>query len=216
MIDESTLERIESDFPWASWAVWDESFPDGDCVEESPAELTAVMHARSDQLTPDVVLLGLNRSDDLDAPFQNFHAATRKHYDYRLKEFIQDGELDRLHGAYMTDLVDDVDPDQAGVTVTDTDAAVLLDQFRVLGQSTYHVVCFGEKPFRGLIDYFDIEWTAGSHELQHAVTEADGMTLHLYRAWFYGAWGANQDKVEILKQQLEYLDDEIEQFESPS
>jgi hypothetical protein len=89
-VDRETLGTIAERYPWASWAVWDDVFPDGDHVEA---------------LTPGVVLTGLNRSDDLRAPFSNFHAPTRKHYDYRLKEFIQDGGLRRFQGAYMTDLV---------------------------------------------------------------------------------------------------------------
>lgn len=88
-------------------------------------------------------------------PYSNFHAPTRKHYDYRLKEFIQDGRLERLQGAYMTDLVDEVGPDSKNVEVSDDDAAVLLKQLRLLGKSKFHVVCFGNKPFDGLVDYFD-------------------------------------------------------------
>lgn len=34
----------------------------------------------------------------------------------------------------MTDLVDDVDPDSQNVEVADEDAAVLLDQLRLLGE----------------------------------------------------------------------------------
>jgi len=75
------------------WAAWDDVFPDGDCVEKQPERLVEFIYDRAEVLTPDVVLMGLNRSDDLSAPYSNFHAPTRKHYDYRLKEFIQDGGL---------------------------------------------------------------------------------------------------------------------------
>jgi len=206
-MDRETLIDIAAQYPWASWAVWDDAFPDGDCVEKQPERLVEFVQDRVEVLTPDIVLMGLNRSDDLSAPYANFHAPTRKHYDYRLKDFIQDGGLDRLQGAYMTDLVDDVDPDSQNVEVTDEDAAVLLDQLRLLDESEYHVVCFGKKPFDGLIDYFDVGATSRSPELKRATIETDGLTLSLYRVWFYGLYGANQDKVDVLRQQLQELDE---------
>jgi hypothetical protein len=209
-MERETLTHIATRYPWASWAVWDDAFPDGDCVEKRPEHLVEFVQDRVEVLTPDIVLLGLNRADDLPAPYANFHAPTRKHYDYRLKEFIQDGGLERLQGAYMTDLVDDIDPDSQNVEVTDEDAAVLLDQLRLLGESEYHVVCFGNKPFDGLIDYFDARVTSDSPDLKRATIEADGLTLSLYRVWFYGLYGANQNKVAVLKHQLQELDKQID------
>jgi len=90
-MDRETLAGITAQYPWASWAVWDDAFPDGDCVEKQPERLVEFVHWRAEVLTSDVVFMGLNRSDDLSASYANFHAPTRKHYDYRLKEFIQDG-----------------------------------------------------------------------------------------------------------------------------
>jgi len=174
-MDRETLGGIATQYPWASWAVWDDAFPDGDCVEKCPERLVEFVQDRVEVLTPDMVLMGLNRADDLPAPYSNFHAPTRKHYDYRLKEFIQDGGLDRLQGAYMTDLVDEVDPDSQNVEVTDDDAAVLLEQLRLLSESEYHVMCFGNKPFDGVVGYFDAGVTSYSPELKHAAVETDGL-----------------------------------------
>jgi len=209
-MDSETLAGIAEQYPWASWAAWDDVFPDGDCVEKQPERLVEFIYDRAEVLTPDVVLMGLNRSDDLSAPYSNFHAPTRKHYDYRLKEFIQDGGLDQLQGAYMTDLVDEVDPDSQKVEVSDDDAAVLLEQLRLLGESEYHVVCFGNKPFDGLVDYFDAGVTSHSPDLKRATIETDGLRLYLYRVWFYGLYGANQDKVEVLNHQLHELNERID------
>lgn len=211
MVDRETVTTIRDTHPWASWAVWDEAFPDGDCVETTPNQLAQFIIDRRDRLTPDVVLLGLNRSDDLGGSFTNFHAPTRKHYDYRLKKFIQDGDLNRLHGGYMTDLVDEVEPDAASVTVTDDDADVFLDQLRLLDQSEYNILCFGNKPFRGLSNHFNADPAEQDHELLYAQTTVDGMTLHLYRVWFYGLYGANQAKVDVLETQLRHLNEHIVQ-----
>ncbi|QCC50817.1 hypothetical protein [Halapricum salinum] len=210
MIDSETLGRIAESYPWASWALWDDRFPEEECVEATPEDLLSFFEIHRAALTPDVVFVGLNRSADLDAPFQNFHAPTRQHYDYRLKEFVQDAELGRLWGGYMTDLVDEVEPNADTVTVTDDDADLLLSQLALLDQPAYHVVCFGVKTYQGALEYFGGESEGGPHELQLTTTEVDGLTLHLYRVWFYGAWGANADKVDVLARQLQYLDGKID------
>jgi hypothetical protein len=208
-VDRETLGTIAERYPWASWAVWDDAFPDGDCVEERPERLVEFVADHAEALTPGVVLTGLNRSDDLPAPFSNFHAPTRKHYDYRLKEFIQDGGLRRLQGAYMTDLVDEIDPDSHHVRVSEDDSAVLLEQLRLLGESEYHVVCFGNKPFDALTAYFDADVTTRPPEMKHATAEVDGLRLRLYRVWFYGLYGANQDKVDVFERQLQRLNKQL-------
>lgn len=208
-MDTETLETVADRYPWASWAVWDEAFPDGDCVEETPEELVDFVRDRADDLTTDVVLLGLNRSDDLPAPFANFHAPTRKHYDYRLKETIQDGGLERLHGAYMTDLVDEIDADSNAVQVSDEDVTLLMDQLQVLGTDAVYVLCFGNKPFDGLVQYFDADVERLDPELKRATVEVDGRVMHCYRTWFYGLYGANQDKVEVFRRQLQELNDRV-------
>jgi hypothetical protein len=209
MVDRETLVTIRDEYPWASWAIWSETFPDNGCIETSPGTVAEFIIENRDRLTPDVVLLGLNRSDTLPASFVNFHAPTKRHYDYRLKQFIQDGARSRLQGAYMTDLVDDITPDSAAVTVTDEDVAVFVEQLELLDQTDYHVLCCGTKPFEGLVEYFDVTETEKPHEIRYANTAIDGHTLHLYRIWFYGNFGANQDKVEILDEQLQFLDDKL-------
>ena len=206
-MDTETLARVARGYPWASWAVWDDEFPDGDCVEERPEHLLGFIRERIRTLTPDIVLMGLNRSDNLPAPFSNFHAPTRSHYDYRLKECIQDGGLKRLQGAYMTDLVDESDPNSNNVAVTDEDATILLEQLRLLGKSEYYVVCFGNKPFYALTEYFDADESTHPPELKCARVETEELTLHLYRTWFYGLYGANQDKVAVFERQLEELNE---------
>lgn len=206
-MDTETLTRIAEDFPWASWGIWDDEFPDGECIERQPQNLVDFFQNHAEFLTPEIVLMGLNRSDELPAPFSNFHAPTRNHYDYRLKDFIQDGDLERLQGAYMTDLVDDVDPESQNVQVSDDDLRVLLEQLRLLRESEYQIVCFGNKPFDGLVDYFSANVTTHSPELKRTIIEIDEIKLSVYRVWFYGLYGANQDKVKVFKDQLQTLND---------
>jgi len=68
----------------------------------------------------------------------------------------------------------------------------------------------GNKPFDGLVDYFDAGVTSHSPDLKRATIETDGLRLYLYRVWFYGLYGANQDKVEVLNHQLHELNERID------
>lgn len=209
MVSEQTVVTFRNHYPWASWAVWDDEFPDGNCVEKSPANVADFIVEHSNDLRTDVVMLGLNRSEDLPAPFVNFHSPSRNHYDYRLKEFIQDGGLTRLQGAYMTDLVDQVDPNSSTITVTEDDAQLFEEQLDYLAEDEFHVICFGNKPFQGLIDYFDLTESAFEPEIEYASWSRGDFDLHLYRIWFYGLYGALQSKVKIVGKQLEHLNQRI-------
>lgn len=209
MLPMETVKRIRDRYPWASWAIWDDKFPDEDCVENTPDDVADFLINHSDQLTTDIIMLGLNRSEDLPAPFVNFHSPSGTHYDNRLKEFIQDGKLTRLQGAYMTDLVDEIDPDSSSVTVTEDDAQVLEKQLELLGEHEYHVICFGNKPFQGLTDYYGVDYSSIAPEIRYAATEIEGIDLHLYRVWFYGLYGIYQSKVETLEKQLHRINEMI-------
>lgn len=66
-----------------------------------------------------------------------------------------------------------------------------------------------EQAVRRVVDYFDAGVTSHPPDLKRATIEIDGLTLSLYRVWFYGLYGANQDKVDILKHQLQKLNEQI-------
>lgn len=210
MVSRQTVTEFRDRYPWGSWAVWDDEFPEGDCVEKKPDEVAEFIVDQSEDLRTDVVMLGLNRAENLPAPFVNFHSPSGKHYDHRLKEFIQDGGLTRLQGAYMTDLVDEVDPDSYNVTVTEDDAQLFEDQLSQLGEGEIHVICFGNKPFQGLIDYYDVAESSIEPEIRYASVDRGEYALHLYRVWFYGLYGANHSKVKTVEKQLRHLNQRIE------
>jgi len=87
---------------------------------------------------------------------------------------IHNLSLEGRPGSGTTDLVDGVDPDSQNVEVTDGDAARLVEQLRLLGEQVYHVVCFGNEPSDGLVDYFDAAVTTHSPEIKHATVRTDG------------------------------------------
>jgi len=208
-MDRETFAGIAEQYPWASWAVWDDAFPDGDCVEKRPERLVEFVHDQAEMLTPAIVLMGLNRSDDLPAPLLKLPRTNSEALRLPAERIHSGRRVELPPGAYMTDLVDEVDPDSQSVEVSDDDAAVLLEQLRELGESEYHVVCFGNKPFDGVVGYFDAEVTSHSPDLKQAVIKTDGLTLYVYRVWFYGLYGANQEKVDVLRQQLHELNERV-------
>ena len=57
-IDSERLTGTSAQYPWASWAVWDDTFPDGDCVEKRPERLVGFVHDQAEMLTPAIVRMG--------------------------------------------------------------------------------------------------------------------------------------------------------------
>jgi len=46
-------------------------------------------------------------------------------------------------------------------------------------------------------------------ELKRTTIKTDGLTLSLYRVWFYGLYGVHQAKVDVFKHQLRELNEQI-------
>lgn len=159
-MERDSLQTIQSKFPGSSRALWSEAFPNDGCVEEDTDQLTEFIHSRSDRLNRSVVLLSLNPAAVEPPGYQNFHSPASKHYDYRLKEFIQDKGLDNIIGAYMTDIVPDaVDPDSKNIAPEEADTGRFLVQLRALSKNEYDIICFSKQAFEALQDFFDVTTT---------------------------------------------------------
>ena len=50
-MDSETVAKVAEQYPWSSWAVWDDAFPNGDCVEERPGELVGFVCDHVEVLT---------------------------------------------------------------------------------------------------------------------------------------------------------------------
>lgn len=201
------LRLLQDRFPWSSWAIWDESFPAADCVEEDPSRLPKFFEANVNRLNPDTVLAGLNRSTEIEHPLQNYHSTSGRHYDDRLKRFVQDAELQQIHGAFMTDLVDEVTPESAAVQMTSEDAGTFEAQLQTLPAVGFKIVCFGRKPFEALTDRYTLEVTELPFEVECGSGQIAGFSVDVYRVWFYGLYGVHQHKVDELREQLRYLNE---------
>ena len=104
MVDRETFDRIkEKHGRNASWAVWSKPGVKpksnmGDRTVLDPDQNPALLG----MLRSDVVMLGLNLSRDQPLPFGNFHDASSRRQDYKIR-FAFTGTP--FYGAYMTDII---------------------------------------------------------------------------------------------------------------
>lgn len=209
-VNEQILSETHDRYGSASWAIWSDSFPDDGCIEEDPNALYTYIAERTQDLTPEVVFLSLNPSTHFPEGFANFHSTSSIHFDRRLKEFIQDADLTRLMGGYMTDLVmDEQNPDSNTVRASDAHLGRFFEQLALLDEPTYHVICFLEQPFNVLRKHFGAKATTLDHNIRSFTADWNGRTIHCYRVWFFGNWGAHQEKVPELREQLRYLNNTV-------
>lgn len=206
----ATLRQLREQFPGSSWALWSEDYPDDGCIEHQPQQLVEFIESNRSRLNPEVVFVSLNPSSDLPTDYANFHSPSWKHYDERIKEFVQENDLENLTGGYMTDIVPDVaDPNSANVTPDTADVDRLYTQLSILDRSEYYVICFTGKTFEALRSTFGAEVQQHQHSIESFTASLEEIPLHVYRVWFYGLYGVHQEKVAELERQLAYLDDEL-------
>jgi hypothetical protein len=206
-MDASTLETLKDEYPTSSWALWSSNFPEDGCIEETPAEFYEFIKRNRDRLRPSIVLLSLNPSSKLPSNYQNFHSTEPKHRNGQFRDLVEDADLE---GTYMTDLVERVvDADSGNVDPTPNHVENFLQQLDLLGQETYHILCFHEKVFQTLRDYFDSRSRELNHDIRAFRGVQDGVRLECYRVWFHANWGASQNKIPALREQLTFLSSEI-------
>lgn len=149
-----TLQQLtllaSPNFPSASFAVWSPTFGDAGCIESVGANVDPFMRAPAQLalLKGSIVLMGLNGTGGGPFnPFACFHDPNSR-ADNNLKNIIQDGNLQRLKGAYMTDLVHDNDDAAAGnVAIGNNHLQRLMQEFQILAEQHIRLICFEHKSF---------------------------------------------------------------------
>lgn len=152
-----TLRQLRDDFQTSSWAIWSEDYPEDGCAEdrvwegqESDAIYDMIVE-NTEQLNPSVILMGVNPSGILPGPYSNFHSPDlQRNNDVYLKRAIQDADLTQLRGAYMTDLLKDVQSAQAHSTpeMQRSDITKLEAELELLGAESYDIISFGKSKFK--------------------------------------------------------------------
>lgn len=203
-MDVHTLETLRDQYPTSSWALWSPGFPTDGCVEENPKQLFDFILEQRDSLRPSVVLLSLNPSTHMPSDYQNFHSTDSQHRNDQFRDYIVGADLE---GAYMTDLVERVNPDSNAVKVREEDIQNFLDQLELLDQERYYVICFLNDVFTALRDAFDADERDYPHNIKIFSTVWDGTKLDCFKVYFHANWGVNQDKTP--DEQLKYLNDHI-------
>jgi hypothetical protein len=206
-MDTSVLEKLKDEYQTSSWALWSSDFPEDGCIEGDPAEFYEYIKRNRNQLRPSVVLLSLNPSTQLPSDYQNFHSTDPKHRNDQFRDLVEEAGLE---GAYMTDLVERiVDANSGNVDPTPADVENLFEQLDLLDQETYHILCFHEKVFQTLMEYYDSRSRELDHDIRAFRGVQNGVRLECYRVWFHANWGANRDKIPALREQLKFLSSEI-------
>lgn len=203
-MDVGTLEDLKTGYPTASWAVWSPEFPDEGCIEDSPEQLFDFISEQLDSLRPSIVLLSLNPSTHLPSDFQNFHSTDPQHRNDKFRDYVKGAGLE---GAYMTDLVERVNPDSNTVAVREDDIQNLLDQLELLDQNHYYVICFLNDVFTALRNEFDVKERDYPQNIKGFSTIWSGTQLDCFKVYFHANWGVNQNKTP--DEQLKYLNNQI-------
>jgi hypothetical protein len=96
----------------SSWAIWADGGPK---PKSNVGDLAVFDFEKNNQLlsqlNPNVVMVGLNISRRIEAPFGNFHDSKPQSQDYKLRHAIKDTPF---YGAYMTDIIKDFEQKISG------------------------------------------------------------------------------------------------------
>jgi hypothetical protein len=106
MIDKNHyLELAKKYGHFASWAIW----ADGDNTPKSNVGNLSIFDLEinkdvTEQLNPNVIMVGLNISRKIEYKFGNFHDRRPQSQDYKIRYAFKGS---KFYGAYMTDIIKD-------------------------------------------------------------------------------------------------------------
>ena len=211
MVNKKLLEIIK-EIPCSSWAVWSKGFPEEGCLEDrEDAEKT--IRNNIGELGPSVILVSLNPAEKIPKNFSNFHSLDSKHSDYNLKKYIQENNLGKIKGAYMTDLVKSRTGSEGKDTeVKKEDCKKFLEEIKLFDKfkdiENFNVICFGRKVFNGFLDYFEGQKEELGKNIYFFKTSQEGFEVNFYGVYFFGSRGFNHKSVLELEDQLKFLNKE--------
>ena len=202
-IGQNTWNRVNLDnyiihdqSPRTSWALWNIN---GDNNQEFFDENTNELHSR-------VIYLEYNQANKLKSndyePFIFYHNTDVG--SKRLKQFIQEDNLENILGCFMTDLLI-VEP-----TPIKNSLEVLKDQLIELEQSykTRYIICSGDDTFNHLCNELKInKHIIVNNNIKKSEASVNNEKWIIYRVWRQN-WGVYQYKNDELKIQLKFINDE--------
>lgn len=209
MIDIEVFNSLKQ-IATSSWAVWNDR-------NENTLDFFL---SKRESFHGRVIFVGLNRSNAANdssrvSPLSNFH--TKGHVgDNRLRRFVQDNNLSKLIGGFMTDISEQIETNSSRVNIEEQDAVKkFAEKIRLIDDSqTRHIICFGNKVFDSFINALRISKNRINENRENKIKEVEVIgnyeTWYLYRVWHYSNYGDFIHKSEKeLPVQLEYINSKI-------
>ena len=200
MISEIDLFNSSKDLS-NSWAVWPKT---GDSTLPFFLSNLNALHV-------DIVFLGYQHSEEVKTDFINFHNKSSRG-DNRLKMFFKTKGLDRLKGAFMTNLFDPTKNKSF-------DKKIAVDQLKqkmkFYAANLRKIICIGDNTFEDVcsgldINYKDYEKQPGKKNLRLASVKVGDETWKIFRVYKHSSYGNHQKLGDIeLPAQLKYINDLI-------
>jgi hypothetical protein len=117
MFDQTKFEFIKKKYGhYASWAIWAD---EGEKPKDNVGNLS-VFDIKNNvellqQLSPNIILVGLNISRRIEIPLANFHDARSQAMDFKIRYALRGSPF---WGAYMTDIIKDFEQKTSGKVMT--------------------------------------------------------------------------------------------------
>jgi len=227
------IEQFEelSNCPTSSWAIWTDKFNKKGCIEGEPGQPKNYFIKNLFVLKNNIILLGLNPSEFTENRkkledkkcinlsesnenlMRNFHTVGHRG-DNCLKETICN--LNNIQGAYMTDLAAVIKTDSNKVIIRDEDIEIFKQKLEILGANNFHVICFGDKTFYAIFNYFKNKGTKIKIEINDfAVKEystcLDEKNIKLYGILHYSyvVNGRGNHRRNDFERQMEYVNNKL-------
>jgi hypothetical protein len=216
-ISRQQLESLLT-FDTASWALWSNGFNKSGCLESNPEDIKGFLCEHISEFKGDVVLLGLNRSDNKRRksnrniqtypPFSNFHGKGHAG-DGLISNVVS--KLVHIRGAFMTDLYTDLQSDSSKVNKNKTQAFnYIARQLDILGQHNYNIVCFGDEVFATFQAFanFQTSIIPNSDGVLNLRLISPERILNCYKVIHY-SYAIRFNRKDRFKKQMEIVNNEI-------
>jgi hypothetical protein len=205
-------------FDTASWAFWSNGFNKSGCLEENPEDIKEFLSAHISEFKGDVVLLGLNRSNNKRKkanknsqtypPFSNFHGKGHAG-DGLLSNVIS--KLSHIHNAFMTDLYPDLQSDSSKVNIERAKAFnYIARQLDILELHQYNIICFGDEVFATFQELGNVQprIIPNSSGVLNLQLISPDRVLNCYKVIHY-SYAVRFNRKERFKKQMETVNNEI-------
>jgi len=204
------LLQLKNEFgKYGSWAIWDEDGCIAPLISKNNFEIL---------IKPNIIFLGLNASIKLPNDWINYHSECQEfkkkkwgqEFIKNLADLIMSDEFSTLRGAYMTDIIKDVDfPESSKVMAKIKNNPEILSRSKEIFEKElsllskifltdkFQVICMGRDAFDILCRIWDIPTKKVSNKMRSTTIERRINTFEILEIYHYA-----YRKKEKIKQDL--------------